>query len=63
LVAGIDIGKAIRLKDFETAVVSNKNSKTICASACALAWLGGTRRFMSATARIGFHAAYEIARE
>src|SRR5262249_20170474 len=29
-----------------------------CASACAIAWLGGAQRFMSPTAHIGFHAAY-----
>jgi transposase len=29
-----------------------------CASACAIAWLGGTPRLMSAEARVGFHAAY-----
>src|SRR5205085_1307609 len=31
---------------------------TLCASACGLAWLGGRVRYMGATARIGFHAAY-----
>jgi HNH endonuclease len=29
-----------------------------CASACALAWLGGSPRFMGRAAHIGFHAAY-----
>ncbi len=29
-----------------------------CASACAIAWLGGTTRYMAAKARIGFHAAF-----
>jgi hypothetical protein len=29
-----------------------------CALACALAWLGGTRRFMGRGAQIGFHSAY-----
>ena len=29
-----------------------------CASACALAWLGGTPRFMGDGALVGFHAAY-----
>jgi hypothetical protein len=54
LLAGITIGKTIRLKSFSTAVLDGKR----CASACALAWLGGSRRFMSSTAHIGFHAAY-----
>ena len=29
-----------------------------CASACALAWLGGRSRYMSETAHVGFHAVY-----
>lgn len=32
--------------------------ESYCASACALAWLGGTKRFMSRSSRVGFHAAY-----
>jgi len=54
LLAGIEIGKAIRLKGFSTYVPDGMQ----CASACALAWLGGQVRFMSAGGRIGFHAAY-----
>ena len=54
LVAGLEIGKAVRLKNFSTYVPA----ETFCSSACALAWVGGTRRFMSKTAKIGFHAAY-----
>jgi hypothetical protein len=53
VLAGIEIGEAIRLKGFQTLVVER------CASACALAWLGGTQRFMKAGAQIGFHAAYD----
>src|SRR5262249_3371395 len=56
VVAGIDIGETIRLKKFATLVPT----RVRCASACALAWLGGTPRFMAAGARIGFHAAYRI---
>lgn len=55
LVSGLEIGRAIRLKRFVTWVPDNTN----CASACALAWLGGTRRLMADTARVGFHAAYD----
>jgi hypothetical protein len=51
--AGMEIGKAIRLKGFSTLVPE----KNLCASACALAWLGGRIRLMSETARVGFHAA------
>jgi hypothetical protein len=51
LYAGIKIGEIIRLRGFSTFVPSQ------CASACALVWLGGTQRYMAATARLGFHAA------
>jgi hypothetical protein len=54
LIAGIEIGKAIHLKGFATYVPDNIQ----CVSACALAWLGGRIRYMSKTARVGFHAAY-----
>jgi hypothetical protein len=54
LVAGIAIGKIIRFKHFDT-LVPNGN---VCASACALAWLGGASRLIGATGRIGFHAPY-----
>ena len=54
LLAGIEIGKTIRLKSFATAVLDDFR----CASACAFAWLGGSPRFMARGAQIGFHAAY-----
>ena len=54
LLAGIEIGKAIRLKSFGTVVLDGKR----CASACAFAWLGGTPRFMGNSSLVGFHAAY-----
>ena len=54
LFAGIEIGKAIRLKGFFTLVPDGVQ----CASACALAWLGGRSRYMGATANVGFHAVY-----
>jgi hypothetical protein len=56
LVAAIEIGRIIRLRNFATGVAP----KTRCASACALAWLGGTQRFLSSTSLIGFHAAYVV---
>lgn len=52
--AAIQIGKAIRLKGFATLVPDG----SICTSACALAWLGGTSRYMTLSAKVGFHAAY-----
>ena len=54
LVTGIQIGETIRLKNFSTLVPNGKR----CASSCALAWLGGTRRFMGPESKIGFHSAY-----
>jgi hypothetical protein len=54
--AALEIGKAIRLKGFATAVLPN----TLCASACALTWLAGTTRFLSETSHIGFHASYVL---
>lgn len=55
LIAGIEIGKAIRLKGFPTVVLENNS----CLSACALAWLGGQPRFATSTSKIGFHGAWE----
>jgi hypothetical protein len=55
LLAGIRIGNVIRLKGFATAVRDGQ----ICASACAVAWLGGVVRYMGVDARIGFHAAFD----
>jgi hypothetical protein len=54
LIAGIDIGTQIRLRNYTTLVPSG----VLCASACAVAWLGGTNRLMGPGALIGFHAAY-----
>lgn len=56
LSAGIRIGETIRLKNFTT-VVPNRAR---CASACALAWLGGTQRLMGDGAQIGFHSASAV---
>jgi hypothetical protein len=54
LVAGIQIGETIRLKGLQTLVPAGAR----CASACAMAWLGGTQRFMEPGAQIGLHSAY-----
>lgn len=53
--AGIGIGRAIRMRNFKTWVPSG----SFCASACATAWLGGTRRLMGKSALIGFHSVYK----
>jgi hypothetical protein len=56
MIAGLVIGRTIRRKGFITVVPKAAE----CASACALAWLGGTERYMGEDARIGFHAAYLV---
>jgi hypothetical protein len=54
LLAGIRIGAQIRAKRFNTVVPDGAQ----CASACALAWLGGVRRFVGEYSSVGFHTAY-----
>lgn len=54
LSAGVEIGNRIRLRGYRTAVAPN----SMCASACAIAWLGGTPRHLDVSSRVGFHAAY-----
>jgi len=56
LLAGLRIGGLIRTKKFATVVPDGAQ----CASACALAWLGGTRRFVGEHSSVGFHAAFTI---
>lgn len=53
LLAGIAMGEHIRMKGYITGVPGG----TICASACALAWLGGVTRTGVEDSKIGFHAA------
>jgi hypothetical protein len=59
LIAGMKIGQLIRLRKFETWIPNDAK----CASACAVAWLGGTRRLMGTSALIGFHAAARDGKE
>jgi hypothetical protein len=54
LLAGIRIGAQIRAKKFNTVVPDGAQ----CASACALAWLAGARRFVGEQSNVGFHTAY-----
>ncbi len=54
--AGLIIGEKIRQLGLETAV----SYDTVCASACALAWLGGKTRKMFESSRIGFHTSYYL---
>jgi hypothetical protein len=54
VLSSLDIGRQIKKKNYLTAVPDN----TLCASACALIWLAGSKRFAEETSFIGFHAAY-----
>ena len=56
VIAGLRMGTLINLHNFDTVVGNGYR----CASACAIAWLGGTTRYMAPKAFIGFHAAYLI---
>jgi hypothetical protein len=52
--AAIEIGRAIRLRGFATAVVNGFD----CTSSCGLIWLAGSPRYLARSARVGFHAVY-----
>jgi len=52
--AGVEIGKAIRLKGYFTYVPAD----ALCASACGYIWLAGVQRYMELTSKIGFHASF-----
>ena len=54
--ASIQIGRFIRSRQLAT-IVENAN---YCASACALIWMAGSKRYMGPTSIIGFHAAYRL---
>ena len=54
LFAGLEIGKIIQARGYNTGVAP----EMACASACALAWLAGSTRYMAPNSLIGFHAAY-----
>lgn len=53
---GLEIGRAIHLRGFATAIPSN----ALCASACALTWLAGSPRLLEEDSGVGFHAAYRL---
>ena len=58
LVAGLAIGRLVRLRGFATAVPD----RALCASACALAWLGGKTRYLGPHSALGFHGAAVMSR-
>jgi hypothetical protein len=55
ILAGMRIGEIVKAKGYTTVV------KDYCASSCALIWLAGAKRFMTPTAQIGLHQAYNLA--
>jgi membrane-bound ClpP family serine protease len=54
--AAIKIGRLAQAKSVDIAVAD----RATCASACALLWLAGRRRYVGSGARIGFHSAHWI---
>jgi hypothetical protein len=50
----IEIGKIIRITGYATVVGDND----VCASACALIWMAGSKRLLSVSGHVGFHASY-----
>lgn len=54
LVPALEIGKAIRLKGYATLVANGST----CVSACALIWVAGSKRYLTKSSSIGFHASY-----
>lgn len=52
LIPALEIGRTIRIAGYDTLVAT----EATCASACALVWLAGKKRYLSG--KVGFHAAY-----
>ena len=53
LLAGLKIGETMRARGYSSLVPDG----SVCASSCAIAWLGGTKRYLGSNGRLGFHAA------
>lgn len=62
LLEGMRLGRAIRSLSFSTTVgskIENTSPESVCASACAYAFAGGTSRFLSDyTGKLGIHQFY-----
>jgi hypothetical protein len=54
LLPALEIGRAIQISGFGTYVAAG----SVCTSSCALIWVAGSKRLLSRTARVGFHASY-----
>ena len=55
LVPALEIGKVIKINEHRTVVTDG----SVCTSACALIWVAGSTKYLSATGRVGFHASYK----
>ena len=55
IIEAVRIGRIIRTAGYSTAV----GAGSLCLSACGLIWVSGKQRFLSPTAVVGFHAAYD----
>lgn len=56
IMEALDIASQIHLAGFTTMV----NHRGNCFSACAIIWVSGKRRYLSASSNLGFHAAYRF---
>lgn len=54
LVPSLEIGRMIHLREFNTIVIDGDQ----CASACALIWIAGAKRYLMPQGSVGFHASY-----
>jgi hypothetical protein len=54
LFAGLAVGATIHDRGYSTFVAAGNE----CASVCGSIWLGGTRRFLTPSSKLGFHAAF-----
>ena len=54
LIPALEIGKLIQIRGFATYVPED----FACVSACALIWVSGEQRYLSARGAVGFHASY-----
>ena len=53
-IEALEIGKLIKIAGFPTYV----SSYAPCNSACSLIWVAGSKRFLGASGKVGFHATY-----
>ena len=54
LAPALEIGRTIQIRGYSTYVPKDMT----CTSSCALIWVAGQSKYLSATSKIGFHASY-----